>query len=99
MCAALIGDLEWLRHTCSTVAGFGAWRLACLSGEEKCLDEIVNRSDAVVLVTDQVSHRTRRSVMAAALKMNIPVFMRHSSGAQLFRACLNELETVGANNV
>jgi len=93
--AALIGDLEWLKKTCSNEIKRGSWQLTCLSGKEAGVHDIVSRSDAVILVTDQVSHSTRRTVVSAAVKRNIPVFMRHSSGAHLIPASLNEIGSTG----
>lgn len=88
MCAALIGNLEWLKKACSEGVDGREVCLTCLTGEERYVEEVVSRADVVVVMTDQVSHRARRNIVSVASGKSIPVYMRHSSGANLVQACL-----------
>jgi|GEM_PF-2922823 len=91
MCAALVGDLQWLVKVCEKDGEMEGCRLTCLSGEEGDLNEFVSTSDVIVMVTDQVPHAVRRHVLNVASVNDVPVYMRHSCGASTMQACLNEV--------
>lgn len=90
MCAALVGDFQWLMASREEIERGNGCRLTCLDGKEGDLNESVSASDIVVMLTDQVPHAVRRRVLCVASVNNVPVYMRHSSGATTIRACLKE---------
>jgi len=49
----------------------------------------LKKADAVVILTNMVSHRVKKEAMNAAKLNNIPVFMHHSCGVCTLRDCLN----------
>jgi len=89
MCAAFIGDVNWLNKVCGD-DGDSACTLKHFSGEEGGLTEELSTAEVVVLLTDQVSHAVRRRVLFAASSTSVPVLMRHSAGASV---TLGELRT------
>lgn len=91
MSAALIGNMEWLKANCSSNIRRNGWQVSLLSGEESFAHEIVQKSDAVIVVTDHVSHQARQKVLAVC-RNKVPVFMRHSCGACHFRSCLDHAD-------
>lgn len=87
MCAALIGDLGWMSEFFGKDSVDGRPHVF-LTGAEAGLDESMFAADVVVLITDQVPHAVRRRVLYAASSQDLPVFMRHSSGAPSVKSFL-----------
>lgn len=88
MSATLIGDTSWLKGVCGRDIRMSEWDMNLLSGDEAFACDVVEKSDAVIVVTDHISHAARRNILSAASKQKVPVFMRHSCGANLFQECL-----------
>lgn len=89
MCAALVGDLQWLMESCELDEDMKNHQLKCLTGKEDDLNDFVSTSDVVVMMTDQVPHAVRRRVLSVASVNSVPVYMRHSCGALLLESCLH----------
>ena len=90
MCAALVGDLQWLMQTCESDEQLKNHDLKCFTGKEGDLHDELSVSDLVVMLTDQVPHAVRRRVLCVASANNVPVYMRHSSGAAIMQSCLKD---------
>lgn len=73
MCAALVGDFQWLMASREEIERGNGCRLTCLDGKEGDLNESVSASDIVVMLTDQVPHAVRRRVLCVASVNNVPV--------------------------
>lgn len=92
MCAAIVGNRQWLVGMCESNEAAKQHDLTCLSGRETFLSQEMASVDVVVILTDQVPHAVRRRVLFTASADNIPVCMRHSTGAP---AVLTSLSGVG----
>jgi ABC-type uncharacterized transport system substrate-binding protein len=58
------------------------------------ISEKLKNSEAVVIFTNKVSHRSRNLAMSVAKANNIPVFMHHACGVCTLRECLKCIKII-----
>ena len=89
MCVALIGGMDRLeRHYINEAERFGV-ELKVFTKFEANIALKIKNVDALVILTNKVSHGARKEAMDIAKAGNIPVLMRHSCGICTLRDCLD----------
>ena len=89
MCVALIGGMDRLeRHYINEAERFGV-ELKVFTKFEANIALKIKNVDALVILTNKVSHKLRKKTMDIAKAGNIPVLMRHSCGICTLRDCLD----------
>jgi hypothetical protein len=92
MCVALIGGMDRLeRHYMNEAQRFGI-ELKVFTKSVADMTSKIMHVDAVVILTNKISHKAKREVMNIAKAKNIPVFMYHSCGVCTLRDCFNCLK-------
>ncbi|RJQ19307.1 MAG: DUF2325 domain-containing protein [Nitrospiraceae bacterium] len=92
MCVALIGGMDRLERQYKTEAEKMGINLKVFTRSESGLSSKIRNMDALVILTNKVSHQAKREVMNVAKAKNIPVFMYHSCGVCTLRDCLSCLK-------
>ena len=89
MCVALVGGMDRLeRHYINEAERFGV-ELKVFTKFEVNIALKIKNVDALVILTNKVSHGARKEAMDIAKAGNIPVLMRHSCGICTLRDCLD----------
>lgn len=92
MSIALIGGMERLeRHYISEAEKLG-FKLKVFSKSEVGFGSKIKNIDAMVILTNKISHMAKKEAMNTAKSNNIPVFMYHSCGVCTLRDCFSCLK-------
>jgi len=95
MCVAVIGGMDRLeRHYRKEAEKFGI-ELKVFNTSTSGMAATIKTADALVILTNKVSHRARKDVMNAARARNIPVYQYHSCGVCTLRDCFTCLNKRG----
>ena len=89
---ALIGGIERLKNHYTSEAEKLSIHLRIFNTSKANREAKLHSFDAVVIFTNQVSHRAKGEVMAISKSCNIPVLMSHSCGVCSLRNCINCLK-------
>ncbi|RJQ54534.1 MAG: DUF2325 domain-containing protein [Nitrospiraceae bacterium] len=92
MCVALIGGMDRLGRQYKNEAEKLGINLKVFTRSEAGIGSKIKNMDALVILTNKVSHQAKREVMNVAKAKNIPVFMYHSCGVCTLRDCLSCLK-------
>jgi hypothetical protein len=92
MCVALIGGMDRLERHYINEAEKSGIDLRVFTKSEVNIGSKIRNADAVVILTNKVSHQVKREVMSVAKSRKIPVFMYHSCGICTLRNCLSCLK-------
>lgn len=92
MSIALIGGMDRLERQYINEAESVGINLKVFTKPETRIGSKIKNMDAIVILTNKVSHRAKREAMDIAKAKNIPVFMYHSCGVCTLRDCFNCLK-------
>ncbi|MCL0037677.1 DUF2325 domain-containing protein [Thermodesulfovibrionales bacterium] len=92
MCIALIGGMCRLERQYINEAEKFGFGLKVFTKPETGLKGKVKNVDAMVIITNKVSHRTKKDAMTIAKDRKIPVFLYHSCGICTLRNCFSDLK-------
>ncbi|BCS87771.1 DUF2325 domain-containing protein [Pseudodesulfovibrio sediminis] len=84
MCAALIGNVDWEALFSVYEARESGVQLHILSGDVENFSDTILGADFIVLVTDKTTHKARQDVFNVVRDTDIPIYMRHSCGLNVF---------------
>jgi len=91
MCIAVIGGMKRLEAHYRQEAQRQGIELKVFNIAGRDLERKLQRMNAVILFTGQVSHNARHKVLRAARRHQIPLYQCHSCGLCTLRDCLNRL--------
>ncbi len=92
MSIVVVGGMDRLTHRYQAEAAELGIQLRVLNADGGKKASIANRigdADAVLILTNMVSHRARNEALSAARKKGIPVSFQHGCGLCTLRNCLN----------
>ena len=89
MCITLVGGMDRLAKHYQGEAKKQGVKLNIFSQAQSGMENIIRKSDAVVLFTNKVSHQARNAAVAEAKKRDIPLYQYHSCGLCTLRDCLS----------
>lgn len=95
MCIAVIGGMKRLAAHYRAEAQRQGIELQVFNVAGRELERKLQRMDAVILFTGQVSHNARHEVVRAARRHKIALYQCHSCGICSLRECLNCLAGQG----
>lgn len=87
MCVALIGGMNRLDRHYSREAERSGISLRIFNKSVNGIAPKLRGVDALVILTNMVSHRVKNEAMSIARSNNIPVFLYHSCGVCTLRDC------------
>ena len=92
MSIVLVGGMDRLTHRYQAEASELGIQLRVFNADGGKKASIANRignADALLILTNRVSHRARNEALAAARKKGIPVSFHHGCGLCSLRNCLS----------
>ncbi|WP_298433584.1 DUF2325 domain-containing protein [Geobacter sp.] len=89
MCIALIGGMDRLEKHYMEEAERCGVDLKVFTRSQVNIGPKLKNVDAIVILTNKVSHNVKKQAMSTAKANGIPVFMHHSCGVCTLRDCLN----------
>lgn len=88
MTAAIIGGMDRLQPHYQKTARKAGYKIKMFTGTENSIHDRLGNIDLMIIFTNKISHKARKSAFEAARSEKIPVIMCHSCGISTLRDCL-----------